>query len=91
MKIEANLDLSKLSIELAIVKSKINSINYAIGLLLNERQKEKVTIVDEIFHLEQMIQLFENASDYDEKSILPEHQEFKQKLKDLESKLEALK
>ena len=88
--LNVNIDLSTITVEFAILKAKIDSINYAIGLLLDERQIQKLSIVEKIHFNEEMIKLFEKASDFDENSLLVEHIKIKKELEELEMELSKL-
>ncbi len=89
--LNVNIDLPSITYDLAILKSKINSLSYAVGLLLDERQNEKFAIVEKICLKEEMINLFENVSDFNENSLLPEHTKIKNELVELEEELLKLK
>ena len=83
--VEANFDISNLMTEITLIKSKTESIEYAVRLLLADAQKEKMNKMSDFFLLNNMVLYYEQASDFNKDSI--EYIELKNKLELLDSKL----
>ena len=86
-KIDVNFNFFDLYNELAIIKSKTESIEYAIGLLLSDAQKEKVDKVSKFYLLSNLVLLNEQASDFDKTSV--EYIKLKTELELLDAELTA--
>ena len=83
-RIHLNIDGSETSTTLALIKSKVDTLEYAICLLLNEDQKEKVKCMERFNTLTEFIMLFEGAKDYEDN---PHYLHFKKQLEILTAEL----
>lgn len=83
--VKADFDITNLMTEITLIKSKTESIDYAIRLLLSDEQTEKVNQMSDFFLLNNTISLYERATDFSEDSA--EYIEMKKKLQQLDSEL----
>ena len=71
--------------EILSIKSKTESIDYAIRLLLSDEQAEQVNQMNDFFFLSNTVSLYERTTDFSKDSI--EYVEMKNKLQQLDSEL----
>ena len=83
--VKVDFDVTNLMKEIMLIKSKTESIEYAIGLLLSDNQKEEMNKLSDFFLLGNTVSLYEQTTDFDKDSI--DYIELKNKLEQLDSEL----
>ena len=83
--IKMDIDMTNLFKEMALIKSKTETIEYAIKLLLSDKQKEELNQMADFFLYNNFSTLFEQSSDFDKDSA--DYIEIKNKLTKLDSEL----
>lgn len=83
--VKFDFDITNLMTEIMLIKSKTESIDYAIKLLLSDEQVEQINQMSDFFLLNNTISLYERTADFSEDSV--EYIEMKNKLKQLDSEL----
>ena len=83
--VKVDFNVTNLMTEIMLIKSKTESIEYAIRLILSDTQKEKMNKMSDFFQLNNMILLHEQITDFDKDSA--DYIEMKNNLAELDSEL----
>ena len=83
--VKVDFNVTNLMTEIMLIKSKTESIEYAIRLILSDTQKEKMNKMSDFFQLNNIILLYEQSTDFDKDSA--DYIEMKNNLAELDSEL----
>ena len=83
--VRMDIDMTNLNKEMALIKSKTETIEYAVRLLLSDKQKEELNQISDFFLCNNFVTLFEQGLDFDKDSA--DYIEMKNKLAKLDSEL----
>jgi hypothetical protein len=83
--VKVDFDMTNLMTEIMLIKSKTESIDYAIKLLLSDEQVEQVNQMSDFFLLNNTVSLYERTTDFDKDSA--DYIEMKNNLAKVDSEL----